>query len=118
MEWKTIFLRISPDLIEKIDRQNYLGDRSIFISDLISKQLNEGFSSINNSLNMQTFKEEKNKCFTKHGEVDLVCSNGFSIGRFDINSMDGFKNLIEKIGEISENPDVQLKARNWHMNKI
>jgi len=39
MEKKTIFLELPVEMVDKIDKQNMLGDRSIFISDLIGRQL-------------------------------------------------------------------------------
>ncbi|GAF69283.1 unnamed protein product, partial [marine sediment metagenome] len=41
MEKKIIFLELSTDIIEKIDDQNKIGTRSIFISDLLEKQLTQ-----------------------------------------------------------------------------
>ncbi len=37
--------------------------------------------------------------------------SGFSLGKFDINTPDGFEHLVSKIGEISESPAVQKRTR-------
>jgi len=47
------------------------------------------------------------------GEVNLVNSQGVSLGKFNINTGEGFENLAEKICEISNDPIVRMKARRW-----
>ena len=39
MEKRTIFLELSTEIIDKIDQRNKLGDRSLFVSSLLEKQL-------------------------------------------------------------------------------
>jgi len=49
----------------------------------------------------------------KSGEINLVNSKGLSLGKFDINTVDGFQNLAEKICELSEDSIVRMKTRRW-----
>jgi hypothetical protein len=47
------------------------------------------------------------------GEISLVNSQGMSLGKFDINTEEGFENLAAKICEISDDSIVRMKARHW-----
>lgn len=111
MEQKIIFLELSTDIIEKIDDQNKIGTRSVFISDLLEKQLTQVSrmdvtTEISASMNAEEIDEVT-------GEVSLVNSQGVSLGKFNINTGEGFKSLAEKICEISNDPIVRMKARRW-----
>ena len=46
MEKKTIFLELPAEMIDNIDRQNTIGDRSLFISDLLQKQLEQELAAV------------------------------------------------------------------------
>jgi hypothetical protein len=111
MEKKIIFLELSTDIVEKIDDQNKIGTRSIFISDLLEKQLTQisrmdASTEISASMHDGEMREVT-------GEVSLVNSQGVSLGKFNINTGEGFESLAEKICKISNDPIVRMKARRW-----
>ena len=112
MEKKIIFLELPTDVIEKIDDQNKMSTRSMYLSDIIEKQLqiSESVMDIQREMttHMQTEDYEE-----KSGEFSLVDSKGISLGTFNINTAEGFKNLAKIIGELSEDPVVQMKVRRW-----
>jgi hypothetical protein len=110
MEKKIIFLELPTDIIEKIDEQNMIGSRSIFISELLEKQL---FSS---DQEMHASPETPSRMHTgeldrKSEEISIVNSKGLSLGKFDINTLNGFEQLTEKICSLSDDPIVRMKAR-------
>jgi len=110
MEKKIIFLELPTNIIERIDEQNMIGSRSIFISELLEKQLhgsgNEMHAAPETLSSMHTGELDKTS-----GEISLVSSKGVSLGRFDINTVTGFDDLTEKICTISDDPIVRMKAR-------
>jgi len=111
MEQKIIFLELSTDIIEKIDDQNKIGTRSIFISDLLEKQLTQvNRMDVTNEISTSMHAGEIGEVT---GEISLVNSQGVSLGKFNINTGEGFESLAEKICEISNDPIVRMKARRW-----
>ena len=107
MEKKTLFLELPSELIEKIDRFNQMGDRSVYITDLLEKQLhNQTLNEIDTTMRI----EDPNKLT---GEIDLFNNEGGSIGRFNINTLEGFQELARTIQNVSEDPSVRFKARQW-----
>ena len=115
MEKKTIFLELPCELIEKIDRENMLGDRSNFITNLLEKQLSEKISNSNFKTTDPTVEKIDNarSVFKFAGEVNILDNEGVSIGRFDLNTLQGFEELARKIQEISDDPVVRIRARQW-----
>jgi len=112
MDKKNIILDLPCELIDKIDRLNSIGDRSDFISFLIEEQLKQSISSgINVSTEFITKMNNSDGISEFSGELDLIDNNGISIGKYNINSLDGFEKLIKKIHELSEDPAVQIRAR-------
>jgi len=105
MEKKTIFLELPCELIEKIDALNNQGDRSIFIKNLLEKQINE------QKTDLTTKMTETDNKIVLTGKVNLVNDNGASLGAFNINTVEGFENLTKKIQEVSDDPMVRIKAR-------
>ena len=111
MEKKIIFLELSTDIIEKIDDHNKIGTRSIFISDLLEKQLTQvSRMDVTTEISTSMHAGEMGEVT---GEVSLVNSQGVSLGKFNINTGEGFESLAEKICEISNDPIVRMKARRW-----
>jgi len=111
MEKKIIFLELPVETIEKIDDQKKTGTRSVFISDLLEKQLtqvSERDASTEIPTSMQFGEIEQIR-----GEINIVNSQGMSLGKFNINTEDGFENLAAKICEISDDPIVRMKAQRW-----
>ena len=107
MEKKTLFLELPCELIERIDRFNQMGDRSVYITNLLEKQLH---SQTLNEIDTTMRIEDLNKLT---GEVGLFNNEGESIGRFNINTIEGFQELARTIQKVSEDPAVRFKARQW-----
>lgn len=107
MEKRTVFLELPCELIDEIDRLNDLGDRSTFISNLLEKQLE--MTNFDTSLTTRMSKSP----LGISGEIGLTDSRGISIGRFDVNTIDGFKSLVKKVKDVSEHPVVKMKAERW-----
>lgn len=111
MEKKKIILELSCELIDEIDRLNTLGDRSNFVSFLLEEQLKSKLSDDENTTDEFMTKMGKNKNNYKlSGEINLVNSKGTSLGKFDIDTLEGFEDLTKKIQEISKDPAVQIRA--------
>lgn len=111
MEKKTIILELSCELIDKIDRLNTIGDRSTFISNLLEEQINSKISeSIDSQDNLLTIMRQNNSLLKTSGEISLVTDDGILLGKFDIDTLEGFENLTKKIQEISKDPAVQIRA--------
>jgi len=113
MEKKTIFLELPAEMIDRIDRHNSLGDRSTFISDLLNRQLDDTISSMGISTELTTTMQEGEKPVDIPGEVKLVGGKGTQIGKFNINTVEGFEQLASKICEMSDDPIVRMRARRW-----
>lgn len=109
MEKKIIFLELPNEIIEKIDEKNKLGSRSLFISELIKKELENDVLSMDFSSELST-KMNIEKIEINNDEINLVNSNGVTLGKFNINTVEGFENLNRKIGEITSDPAVKMKA--------
>ena len=101
MEKKSVILNLSCELIDKIDKINTMGDRSLFISNLLEKQLElPGIKKMNTSTEIAT--KMNDSFFGVSGEIDIINSKGLKIGRFDIDTLEGFEELAKKIQEISK----------------
>ena len=112
MEKKTIILNLSCELIDKIDRLNTIGDRSSFISNLLGEQLKSTIAnSVDASTELTTKMSENEDLFGITGEINLINRNGISLGKFNIDTLEGFEDLTKKIQEISKDPAVQIRAR-------
>lgn len=112
MEKKTIILDLSCELIDKIDRLNTTSDRSSFISRLLEEQLKLSTATgINASTELTTKMGESEEFFGVSGEINLINSSGVSLGKFDIDTLEGFEDLTKKIEKISKHPAVQIRAR-------
>lgn len=109
MEKKTIFIEISDELIEKIDRLDPFNDRSFFISNLLEEKLNE----IESIKKFPTNMDFKSSPFEISNEIALFDCKGSILGKFDINSLEGFEALNKKIQEISEDPAVKIRSRSF-----
>ena len=113
MDKKTIFLELPSEMVDKIDRKNVMGDRSSFISDLLSKQLGESITTMNASTELMSRMDEASGPMGVPGEIGLINSRGISLGKFNINTVEGFEHLAEKICEMSDDPIVRMRARRW-----
>jgi len=111
MEKKTIILELSSELIDKIDRLNIIGDRSTFISNLLEEQINSQISENTDTKDdIVTMMKKNNKLFKAIKEISLVSSDGILLGKFDIDTLEGFEELTRKIQQISDDPAVQIRA--------
>ena len=111
MEKKTVFLELPAEMIDKIDRQNVMGDRSAFISDLLEKQLQDSITNMDASTELMSRMDETADSMGVSGEIGLINSKGVSLGKFNINTIEGFEHLAEKICELSNDPIVRMQAR-------
>ncbi len=112
MEKKTIILNLPCELIDKIDGLNTMGDRSSFISHLIGEQIKPSIANgMDVSTELTTKMGESKSFFGVSGEINLINNNGISLGKFDIDTLEGFEDLTKKIQEISRDPAVQIRAR-------
>jgi hypothetical protein len=109
MEKKTVFLELPCELIEKIDHLNTMGDRSVFVEDLLKKQLEQDTANGADSSTEFTTKMSSKA----RGEISLVAGDGTPLGTFDINNVDSFELLAKKIEEVSEDPVVKIRTRRW-----
>ena len=111
MEKKTIILELSSELVDKIDRLNTLGDRSGFISNLLEEQINSKVSDdVNNQDILVTIMKQNDNLLKTNREISLVTDDGILLGKFDIDTLEGFEDLTKKIQEISKDPAVQIRA--------
>lgn len=113
MEKKTIFLELPTEIIDRIDNENTTGDRSMFVSDMLQKQLEQNISTMAASTELTTMMETTGEPIGVSGELNLVNNSGLSLGKFNINSVEGFEDLAKKISEISDDPIVRMRARRW-----
>ncbi|MCJ7572415.1 MAG: hypothetical protein MUO82_11185 [Candidatus Thermoplasmatota archaeon] len=113
MEKKTVFLELPCELLEKIDNLNTIGDRSLFVSELIKKQLDtENGTDSSTKFTTKMSKKIDTSMFLT-GEISLVTKDGTTLDKFNINTVEGFENLARKIEQISEDPLVQIRAHKW-----
>jgi hypothetical protein len=111
MEKKTIILELSSELVDKIDRLNFIGDRSTFISNILEEQINSQVSeNIDNKDDLITMMKQDNELSKTTRKLSLVTSDGTLLGEFDIDTLEGFEDLTRKIQEISKDPAVQIRA--------
>ena len=110
MEKKTIFLELNAEIIDKIDRNNVIGDRSAFISDLLEKQLQNNMTSMGVSTDLISRMEQTGTPLGLNSEISLMSGKGLSLGRFDVNTIEGFEELTKKISQISNDPIVKMRA--------
>lgn len=113
MEKKTVFLELPCELLEKIDNLNTIGDRSLFVSELIKKQLDteNGTDSSTKFATKMSKKIDTSMFLT--GEINLVTKDGTILDKFNINTVEGFENLARKIEQMSEDSIVQIRAHRW-----
>lgn len=112
MEKKIIFLEVPIEMLKKIDEQNTIGSRSAFVSDLLEKQLQTHVTSMHATLEIP-MSMNAGELMETPSEIGLVNSQGLSLGKFNINTVEGFDTLAEKICELSNDPVVRMKARRW-----
>ena len=112
MEKKTVFLELPCEIIDKIDQHNRLGDRSTFVSELLEKQLQREVTRMQISSEIMTRMGSEDVKIVS-GEVGLVNGKGLPLGKFNINTVEGFENLAKKISELSDDPIVRMRARRW-----
>lgn len=112
MEKKSVILNLSCELIDKIDKINTMGDRSLFVSQLLERQLElPNIKKIDTSTELASRMGDS--IFGVSGEIDIISSKGLKIGRFDIDTLEGFEDLAKKIQEISKDRAVQIRAQSF-----
>ena len=115
MEKKSIILELSCELIDKIDRLNSMGNRSAFVTHLLKGQMHQpADSGLAASTELTTKMSETGGLpGTTQGLLGITNNEGASIGKFDINTVEGFEDLAKKIQEISLDPIVRMRAGGW-----
>jgi hypothetical protein len=115
MEKKSIILELPCELIDRIDTQNAIGNRSEFITRLLEEQLQQKDDTGTDTSTELTTKmsETENLVGISPGVLVLIDSKGVSLGKFDINTVEGFEDLAKKIQELSEDPIVRMRASGW-----
>jgi len=115
MEKKTILLELPCELIDKIDSLNSMGDRSAFVTHLLEKQTQQKEETgIDANTELTTkMSETESLVGVSPGMLNLVDNESGSIGKFDLNTVEGFEELAKKIEQISENPIVRIRVRGW-----
>ena len=113
MERKTIFLELSSEVVDRIDKQNNTRDRSAFISNLINKQLDQMVSTMDFSTDLTSSMKNEPSSFDAPGELKILNGKGMPVGNFNINTVEDFERLSSKICEISNDPIVRMRARRW-----
>ena len=110
MEKKTIFLELPAEMVDRIDKENVMGDRSAFISNLLERQLQDNITTMDASTELTSRMEEIRDPLGLSGEISLLNSRGLNLGKFDINTMEGFEHLAQKICDITDDPIVRMRA--------
>jgi len=111
MEKKTIFLELPAEIIDRIDKKNVIGDRSAFVSNLLEKQLQDNITTMDASTELLNRMNKTGEPLGLSSEISLFNCKGQGLGKFDINTVEGFEELAKKIGELSDDPIVRMKAR-------
>lgn len=111
MEKKTIFLQLPADIVDELDRQNIMEDRSAFISNLLRKQLNEKQKDMDKNDVFISKMESKTNHLNLSNELKIFNQNGNNLGSFNIDTIEGLKKLAETIDEISDDPLVKLRVK-------
>jgi hypothetical protein len=116
MDKKTIILELPSEIINQIDKENNLGDRSVFISDLLNTQLKvEGkmIISSNELKESESLKNNEKSNSNADGKLTILNNHGDQIGVFNINNIQEFESLAKTIELISNNPKVKIRTQLW-----
>ncbi|OYT30169.1 hypothetical protein B6U98_00070 [Thermoplasmatales archaeon ex4572_165] len=117
MDKKTIFLELPAEIVDRIDQENTTGDRSAYVSDLLHAKFKDHVTSMDpTDLETDiTSRMHENTMSTpiSEGKIKVLNKLGQQLGVFDINTIDGFEQLSQKISSISEDPIVRMRARRW-----
>jgi len=113
MDRKTIFLELPAEIIDRIDRENIVGDRSAFISNLLERQLGDKLSEIEVSTEILTEMQDAVDHSRESQQKQSSQTKERLLGEFDINTVEGFENLARKIIEITDDPIVRMRVQKW-----
>ena len=113
MDKKTVYLELPSEIIDRVDHLNFGGDRSNFIAGLLSNSLERYPGKSDFLVMVKENHVDDGSLMVDSGEVDIINYKGLSIGRFNINTLDGFDYLVDKIAELSDNDLVKTKAKNF-----
>ena len=114
MDKKTIFLGLPSDVVDIIDKRNTTGDRSEFVSTILSNQLNSDISTMATpdvSTELTSQMKQPIEMPLAGGERKVMNKHGKQLGIFDVNTIEGFEQLIDEIALISEDPIVRMRLR-------
>lgn len=114
MDKKTIFLELPSDVVDIIDQKNTVGDRSEFVSTLLSNQLKGQVSTMapaDGSTELMSTMTKESEMPLAGGELKLTNKHGKLVGIFDVNTVEGFDQLVDEIATISDDPIVRMRLR-------
>ena len=103
-----MFFELPASVVDQIDTLSRGEPRSMFVSDLLERELGSRMQHLAPGSELSASMASKGPA----GSVlSLVDGRGVSLGRFDIDSVEGFSSLAEKVCELSNDPIVRMKAR-------
>jgi hypothetical protein len=114
MDKKTIFLELPSDVVDIIDKRNTTGDRSEFVSTILSNQLKGDISTMvpsDASTELVSQMKQSLEMPLAGGELKVMNKHGKQLGIFDVNTVEGFEQLIDEIATISNDPIVRMRLR-------
>ena len=110
MDKKIVFFELPVTIIDRIDEESQGESRSLFVSELLEKQLETRMHSIDQGSELAV-SLQRHAGRPASGELSLVDGRGMTVGRFDIDTEVGFDELARKVCELSSDPVVRMKAR-------
>jgi hypothetical protein len=116
MDKKTILLELPSEMIDRIDKENNVGDRSIFITDLLYEKLNEESKMIASSkrvVESKSLSSNWKKNTISDGILRILNDQGEEIGVFDINNIQEFELLAKTIESVSQDPRIKIRTQLW-----
>ena len=118
MDKKTIFLELPSEIIDRIDKETTSGDRSAFVSELIHAQFKDNVTTmdpagVETDLTSRMKEGDSMSAPLPDGKIKMLNKFGQQLGIFDINTVEGFEELSQKVSSISEDPLVRMRARRW-----
>ena len=114
MDKKTIFLELPSDVVDIIDQRNTLGDRSEFVTSILNNQLKGQVSTMapaDASTELTSKMNREPEMPLAGGELKITNKHGKMVGIFDVNTVEGFDQLVDEIASISNDPIVRMRLR-------
>jgi len=100
-------------MLGRFDQQYNLSYRTIFISGLSDKNLQENVENLGASTELTNMMDDIGEFLDSSGKLNLINSKGPPLDNFNINIPDRFKHIVKKIDEISMDHIVRVNFRKW-----